>query len=352
MSRMSLTRGFVAAVSALALATSVAAVTARASDYVSFPSAMLDGPDPNGVTVTGDLFLPGGPPPYAAVILLPHCGGADSANVQDIWPDFLTDEGYAVLTVDTFRPQGQSECVGLNRIDSRAAQARFGYGALDYLVSRGDIRADRIAVMGFSEGAASINNFITPRSSERKRTNEFAAAVSAYGQCSKLHEHGPNDIPLMVIAPEYDIRLAPACIRVATGSGHIYLTYLADAYHGFDNVGMRKLKHDDAGNAMQYSAAATSDAKEATARFLDGFIGANAGNPPKREIRMNGSATRGFIAGWIGENVERLCQMDADGFADEVDDLIDDLKDDDKIIEDFAISPFKMKRLRKDACTG
>ena len=73
-----------------------------AAESVRFkPGVWTESRQPGEQVVKGALFLPSGAPPYPAVVLLPHCGGFKSTNVQRVWPDFLTDSGYAVLTVDS-----------------------------------------------------------------------------------------------------------------------------------------------------------------------------------------------------------------------------------------------------------
>lgn len=328
-------------------------VVAHAAESVTFPSATLTGSDTNPQTVKGMLNKPAKDGPFAAVILLPHCGGTLSSNVSTDWPNYLTGLGYAVLTVNTFQPQGYATCEGLKDKNlSRSSQARYAYGALDYLAARDDIQPKRIAVVGFSEGAFAINDFIAPGSAKRGRPHEFAGAVSMYGGCRRLYKHTPEDTPLLLIEPEHDSKLAPLCISHAANSSHIYLQVLDDAYHAFDTRNHTQIKFDNAGNAMLYSLKATNEARTHTKAFLDATIGTNRGKKLERNVILGAGAARAYLASWIEANKDTLCNGSADAFADKVNDRIEDLKDEKKIVPELAISPFKMKRLRKDACAS
>lgn len=335
----------------LAAAVTAAISPALASETVTFPAAAWGDRMPGGETVTGHLHLPDGQGPFPAVVLLPHCGGVGSDNVRSVWPDFLTENGYAALAVDTFGPQGQSKCVGLNKSESRPLQSDFAYGALDYLAGRSDVAGDRVAVMGFSEGAFAINNYIAPYSNARHRSNEFKAAISHYGGCRNVHRHSPGDMPLLLVEPEHDSKLAPQCMSKAGKTAHIYLKVLENAYHAYDDPQKRQVRTDDAGNKMLYSYPATKEAQDYIKVFLAHFIGDRMGTPLERVITYKGAeGARSNLDDWIDTNKSDLCSKDADDFADMIDDKVDDLKSEGDFPDNFTVSKFKMKRLYKDTC--
>lgn len=322
----------------------------NAKEMISFKAGLLDGPGQGPEDVPGALFLPDGAGPFPAVVLLPHCGGFDSKNVQSGWPSVLLKSGYAVLTVDTFAPQGTSTCVGLNKGDSRPAQARFAVGALNYLAQRPDIAPDRIGVMGFSEGAFTINNFLAPESKDRTWVHGFGAAVSMYGGCANVRRHRPVDVPLLLVEPEHDTMLNGGCIAAATGGDHIYLQILEGAYHGFDNPDINRPKKDDAGNEMLYSSSATDAAEKYAVVFLDAKIGKNRGKPLERNVILGGDQAYAALEGWVEENAATACAGDLDAFTRKIQDLAEKWVDDKKVVAKFTVSKFKAKFMHAKLC--
>ena len=320
----------------------------KASESVSFESGAINNETPQGAAVRGEFFKPEGSGPFAAVMLLPHCGGASSDNVSRDWPDYLTELGYVVLTVDTFAPQGQSTCVGLDIQKSRPEQARYAYGALDYLATRSDVNTNRIAVLGFSEGAFAINRVIVPSRSRKPGEIEFKAAASYYGGCWGLEYYSKEDIPLMLIVPEHDDKLAPVCIEIANRRVDIEMHVLKGAYHGFDRSSTT-LSYDVAGNKMMGSSSATAEAQELTKEFLDFFIGSRAGTGVKRKMVMDGEETRAALTDWLASN-KQLCSKEADYFSESVKDHISELISNNQIMKSFTVSKFKMRRLYKENC--
>jgi dipeptidyl aminopeptidase/acylaminoacyl peptidase len=106
----------------------------------------------DGLKIVGQLYLPEGrEPPYPAVIL---CHGIPSVTVDP------TDGGYPLLAetisrdglaVYTFRFRGSGESEGNFDI---AGWDRDLQAAIDYLYSQPEIDNSRIALVGFSAGAA------------------------------------------------------------------------------------------------------------------------------------------------------------------------------------------------------
>ncbi len=113
----------------------------------------LSGADGNlrgdALTVSALLFQPEGKGPFAAVVVLYTCGGYHR-HVTEGWPSFLTNNGYVVLTIDSYPPRGFQTCDkagSRNRLMS--AQADDAFAALDYLAGLGNVDIDRVGVMVF-----------------------------------------------------------------------------------------------------------------------------------------------------------------------------------------------------------
>jgi dienelactone hydrolase len=216
--------------------------------------------------VSGMLFKPAGEGRSPAVVLLHTCGGLSPHVTQD-WPAYLTGLGYVVLSVDSYSPRGYSTCTASGAALTIGEQAKDAFGALDYLASLPFVDGQRIAVMGFSEGAVAINDEVITRTRERTKTPNFRAAISYYGWCGWGYKHTENDIPLMQIAAELDPTTMRSC-AVAMRGKPIEVHVLKGAYHAFDQPQITKLQNDNAGKPSLYDAAKTREARELTRAFL------------------------------------------------------------------------------------
>ena len=111
----------------------------------------------DGQTLAGTLTLPHGTARHAAVLLLSSADAQnrDASNVHDYYHPFrqladtLTRAGLAVLRLDD---RGVGGSTGrLDSLDTRA-RAQDARDALAFLRARRDIRADRLGLLGHSEG--------------------------------------------------------------------------------------------------------------------------------------------------------------------------------------------------------
>lgn len=113
--------------------------------------------DGAGITLAGTLTVPEGAGPFPAVILLTGSGAQDRDQTImghkpfAVWADALTRRGVAVLRYDD-RGMGGSD--GGSMDETTADFAADARAAMDYLRTRPEIDANRIGLMGHSEGAA------------------------------------------------------------------------------------------------------------------------------------------------------------------------------------------------------
>ncbi|HYH40868.1 MAG TPA: dienelactone hydrolase family protein, partial [Burkholderiales bacterium] len=151
--------------------------------------------------------------------------------------------------------------------DRFAAQARDAYGALDYLASQTYVDARRLAAIGFSLGAITINEIVMARAPRPAGTAEFKALASLYGRCRDMKPGTVGNTPLLQIIPEKD-RYAPDCIersKTIRMEAHVF----PGAYHGFDQPQITQIRSDPFGNPMLYDSAATEQARALVRAFLE-----------------------------------------------------------------------------------
>jgi len=195
------------------------------------------------------LWQPAGRGPHPAIILLHGCAGmrnrAGQPSPRDTdWAQRLSRLGYLVLQVDSLTPRGESSLCGQGndrRIRVSVERARDAYAALLFLQARRDVKPDRIALMGWSNGGGTV--LWTLGRDNRARPaglrHDFAAAVAFYPGCRTLSERRDPWQPvapvLLLVGEADDWTPAPPCITLAARSGgrleaHAY----PGAHHDFD----------------------------------------------------------------------------------------------------------------------
>lgn len=187
----------------------------------------------------GTLHLPEGRGPHPAVILLHGCGGLRPNAAM--WAGFLKANGYAALVLDGFGPRGVTEiCTNFNRVPPQQ-RVRDSYAALRYLATRPDIAADRVALMGFSNGAVVVldaaSRFWGGQITDT--TLRFRAGVALYPECrNRLSDYGT---PVMIqIGDRDDWTLASSCTelqqRLQPESQPLALRVYPGGLHAFDDL--------------------------------------------------------------------------------------------------------------------
>lgn len=69
------------------------------------------------------------------------------------WAEFLREQGYAALLVDSFRPRKLEEtCTAHTKLSSARARSCDAYGALAHLQRMAIVEGKRVALMGGSNG--------------------------------------------------------------------------------------------------------------------------------------------------------------------------------------------------------
>jgi dienelactone hydrolase len=246
-----------------------AATAAPAQTVVNFIS--LDG----ATKLTAHLGRPEGDAPRPAVVLMHGCSGLLDGKGRILglyraWARALVVQGYVTLTVDSAssRGFGQTCSATPDRITMWRDRPKDAYAALQYLQSQPFVRADRIGLMGWSQGGGVVLLTLNDKSIGRpaELAADFKAAVSLYpGACSErlqtkpftqVEPHGwATQVPLLTLFGEADTwtPFKPCEEFLAEAKAHgspVELKSYPSAVHAFDapNLERRELPAYRVGN--------------------------------------------------------------------------------------------------------
>jgi dienelactone hydrolase len=235
--------------------------TAAAQERVQFPS--LDGGTAGqpGTMLDGYLFRPADEARHPAIVGLHGCSGMFRPTGEILpslraWASELNRYGYVVLLVDSLGPRRHGEMCSISGFDLGIYRQRpkDAYGALFYLQAQPFVRGDRVGVVGWSQGGATVLNSIGVQSLGRPAQlpqGDFRAAVAFYpGACNSARQPPgwTTAMPLLALMGAEDVwtPTAPcqAFLTEAIGRGApIEMQVYPGAYHAFDapNLPRREL---------------------------------------------------------------------------------------------------------------
>jgi dienelactone hydrolase len=237
------------------LAALIWAGTAAAQQTVSFPSAGDNGPGVPSTTLTGSLFRPAGNGPFPAIVFVHGCygmfarGGAGEFLSRDFfWATTMSQQGYAVLMVNSFGPRQHGEMCSTSGFEEQLylKRPRDAYGALAYLQEQPFVQPDHVGIMGWSQGGGVILLSIRAASLGRPAglpaSRDFRAAVAFYpASCSDRTHSQPwtSTIPLLVLMGDGDVwTAAEPCREFLQGAkargAPVESVFYPGAYHDFD----------------------------------------------------------------------------------------------------------------------
>jgi dienelactone hydrolase len=240
---------FVAAVMALWLGCAEAA----GQEAVHFPSLDDNGAGQPATVLDGYLFRPAGEGRHSAIVGLHGCSGMFGRTnglitpIYRQWAEEFTRRGYVFLLVDSFGPRHHGEMcsIGGFDLDLYRKRPKDAYGALWYLQAQAFVRGDRVGVVGWSQGGATVLNSIGTQSLGRPSQlpqGDFRAAAAFYpGACNDARQAAgwTTAIPLLVLVGAADVWTPAApCqtfLQGAIGRGsRIESQIYPGAYHAFD----------------------------------------------------------------------------------------------------------------------
>lgn len=215
----------------LLLSLALFAACAHAQRAVDFRSE-------DGTSIHAYYFRPSGPGPFPAVVALHGCAGLTDSDgalkARELdWGRRLASAGYLVVYPDSFGARGITESCTRGELKDfpRVTRPQDARGALAWLRARADVRGDRVALMGWSNGGSSLLWTIGEDSG-------FRTAIAFYPGClsTKNDAAWTNRIPLQILMGELDDWTIPAfCQELATRSASIQITLYPDSYHDFDS---------------------------------------------------------------------------------------------------------------------
>ena len=213
------------------------------------------------VELVGELYRPPGDGPFPAVVVLHGCDGRLPRAIEDAEGARFTALGYVVLTVDSFGPRGVKQRCLLDE-GPPVDRVMDAFGALLYLASQPFIDPDRVALLGYSQGAMVALSAVQLHGNETLFDRRFRAVVAYYPYCtSGLALSAPT---VILIGERDDWTPAEACRRdMARRSGEgapVKLVVYPDAYHAFNFQRARPIEflghhieHDEAATAAAWA---------------------------------------------------------------------------------------------------
>lgn len=227
----------------------------------------------------GYLRQPAGASPAPAVVLLHSCNG-NAQRLDERWGKQIAAWGYATLTVDSFGPRGLKNTCGSGAPVDLALDA---YRALGFLVQQRFVDPERVAVLGFSQGAWQALSSVERGIIEQTSPNKFRAAIAFYPRC--LGFKGNMTVPTLILIGELDDwSLAKECRNMVDGRDDwgisrqsdqgipIRLIVYPGAHHAFDAPGLTT-PVQLLGHHLEFNPSATDQATGAVRDFLKATIG-------------------------------------------------------------------------------
>ena len=196
---------------------------------------------PPVVELTGELYRPGGEGPFPAVVALHGCAGAPSRENVAAAGAAYAALGYALLIVDSFGPRGVAQRCQFN-LGVPVDRVMDAYGGLLYLAGLPFIDPDRIAVVGYSQGADIALDAVRLGGVATQFDRHFRAAVAYYPWC--VASDGAVAVPTVILIGELDeatpARNCETMMAQRSGQGaDLRLIVYPGAHHSFNSTRLR-----------------------------------------------------------------------------------------------------------------
>ncbi len=239
----------------LALGAGPAGAGAAGAQRVEVPS--LDRRGDAALLQPGFWFRAPGSTPAPAMLLLHGCAGPYdrarqlSHRLQE-YAALLNAEGVHVLVTDSLTPRGEHELcsqrIGKRRV-TQVQRRRDALGALRWLAAQPGVDADRLGLLGWSNGGSTVL-----AATDAGHDEVAAAPVSAhfavafYPGCAAelMRGYRPGAALLLLLGAADDWTAPGPCQALAASAGPPVpeVEVYAGAYHGFDSAAPLRLRTD------------------------------------------------------------------------------------------------------------
>jgi dienelactone hydrolase len=272
-----------------AMLTLLSLTVAARAETVQFPSATIGPselqqrlaatrgeppPKIEGDRLVGELYRPAGNGPFPAIVSLHGCNGRSSKASEDATAARFIELGYVLLIVDSFTTRGiDTMCTASSRSIDRVMDA---YGGLAYLASLSFVDPERIAVVGYSQGAMTALSAVALEGVRTLFVRQFKAAVAYYPMCAG--RDGTFAVPTVILIGEKDdwtpaVDCSKMMAQRKAEGAEVKLFVYPDAYHGFNGRGLRGKPITLFGHHLEYNEAADSAAWREMTTLLARTIG-------------------------------------------------------------------------------
>jgi dienelactone hydrolase len=185
--------------------------------------------------IQGYLSKPDGVGPFPAVVLLHSCLGLPTARKSI--GDLFAGWGYVALFVDDFTTRGVRETCATDFGEGISD----AFGALAFLARLPYVDPQRIAAVGYSQGADTALQIASTRWASAfaiPRDLNFKAVAAFYPPCENQADAKLEIPTLILIGRSDDVTPAADCERLAKNQSDIKLVVYPGAYHLFDDPGL------------------------------------------------------------------------------------------------------------------
>jgi len=212
--------------------------TSLAMEQVTFKSR-------DGTVLTGLLAKPPGDGPFPAVVAMHGCSGLWTASGklssgklaarEADWSQRLVTAGYVVLLPDSLTPRGlRALCTQRVRSLTPKGRAQDALGAGEWLGRQSFVAADRIGLIGWSNGGSTVLHVATDPAAAGP--TGFRAIVAFYPGCRVLLGKGWDArVPTTILHGLSDDWTPAAPCEELAREGGARFTGFAGAYHAFDH---------------------------------------------------------------------------------------------------------------------
>jgi dienelactone hydrolase len=231
----------------------VAAALAAIAILTTTPAPAGSGPEAVQIlhgenVLKAELYRPEGDGPFPAVVALHGCEGLRGSNgliapLYRDWAEHLNKAGFAVLYPDSYGSRDLNTPCRSRALILRTNRERIGdaIAAREWLQSQPFIKADRISLLGWSNGAVTVLWTVRPGAATHDAKPDFRSAVALYPGCTRLEITAWSArIPTLILAGGADDwSSAKACEQMVAGargrSAHVSIVVYPGAYHDFDH---------------------------------------------------------------------------------------------------------------------